>query len=328
MDLMNRLASLPGVGSVTFSENGLFSGTESATAVATEGFEPSGDADRTARFDHAGPGYFTTVGISLLAGRDLAATDRQGAPGVTVINQTMARFYFPSRNPIGRHIRVNADEASGVTLEVVGVARDALDHSFRQPPVRRFYVSYLQPIDGITTANFEIRTSSAATAIFPAVRQEVARFNPNLQILSLKSATALMDEDVGSERLIARLSSFFGALAVLLAVIGLYGVMSYTVARRTNEIGLRMALGARRLTVARMIVGELVVLVALGAAVGVLGGLALTRYVSSLMFGLTPGDPPTFAGAAGLLLIVGLVAAYLPARRAARIDPLAALRYE
>ena len=326
VDLMHRLSALPGVRTVTFSENGLFSGTESGTPIDVEGFKPASDEDRSARFDQAGPGYFTNVGIPLVLGRDFTERDAPGAPRVTIINDTMARFYFPTQSPIGRHIQVKGP--SDVSLEIVGVARDAQDHDLRSKPVRRFYVSYLQPIDGITTVNYEIRAASSAGVLFGPLRAEIQRFNPKLQILTLKTAQALVDESIVTERLIAKLSTFFGALAVLLAAIGLYGVMSYTVARRTSEIGVRMALGAPQSAVASMILREILVLVAVGSVGGAVVALGLARFVESLVFGLTPHDPVTVVASVVLLLAIGLVAGYLPARRAARIDPLIALRSE
>jgi predicted permease len=327
IELMHRFAVIPGVRAVTFSENGLFSGTDSASNIDVEGYKADKDDDRLARFDQIGPNYFTHVGIPLLLGRDIAERDRAGAPRVAVINETMASFYFPNASPIGRHI-VDRIGPTDVSIEIIGVARDAQDHSFRQPPVRRFYVSYLQPVDGITGVNFEIRQQPNVPLSFAALRAEVQAFNPTLAIASLKTVTTRMDDSITTERLVAQLSGFFGALAVLLAAIGLYGVMSYTVARRTNEIGIRMALGAPRANVARLVVGEIVLLVAAGAIAGALASFGLTRYVSSLIFGLTPNDPLTFVAAAIVLLAVGLLAGYLPARRAARIDPLIALRYE
>jgi predicted permease len=324
--LMHRLGVLPGVRTVTFSENGLFSGTESGTPIMAEGFTPASDDDRVARFDQAGPGYFTNVGIPVTLGRDFTEHDGPGAPRVTIINDTMARFYFANQNPIGKHIDVRGP--SDVTLEIVGVARDAQDHDLRNTPLRRFYVSYLQPIDGITTANFEIRAAGNMAALSGPIRSAVADFDPKLQVLSLKSAQALVDESILTERLIAKLSTFFGGLALVLAAIGLYGVMSYTVARRTTEIGLRMALGAQRADVASMVLGDILRLIAIGSVAGSVVALLLSRFVESLMFGLNPHDPLTVLASAAVLVAIGLVAGYLPARRAARIDPILALRAE
>ena len=176
--------------------------------------------------------------------------------------------------------------------------------------------------------NFEVRAAANAAALIGPIRAEIQRFDPKLQILSLKTAQTLVDDSIVRERLIAKLSAFFGALAAVLAAIGLYGVMSYTVARRTGEIGVRMALGASQSSVASMILREIVVLVAAGSAVGAVAALGLGRFVESLVFGLKPRDPATVIAAVFFLLVIGLVAGYLPARRAARIDPIVALRAE
>jgi predicted permease len=326
LELSHRFAALPRVKSVTFSENGLFSGIESGTQVNPDGFQPATDDDRDARFDQAGPGYFTGVGIPIVLGRDFSERDAAGAPRVTVINETMAKFYFPNQNPIGRHIRV--EEPTKTSLEIVGVARDAQDHNLRDKPERRFYVSYLQPIDGITTVNFEIRADGPPGSLYESLRQETERFDPKLPIESLRPAQGLIDDSIVAERIVAELATLLGVLALLLAAIGLYGVMSYSVARRTGEIGIRIALGASQRSVAMMILREIVVLVVIGSAVGSAGALGLGHFVESLMFGLAPRDPVTLIAAIAVLLLVALVAGYLPARRAARIDPVVALRSE
>jgi predicted permease len=321
--LLDRLRALPGVKSATLSENGLFSDMDSGEHIDIEGFTPASDNDRVARFDQIGPDYFTNLGIPILRGRDMSDRDIPGAPRAAIINETMAKFYFPGINPIGRHFTTMK-----VTLEIVGIARDVQDHDFREEPVRRFYVSYLQPIDGITTANFEIRTQGNTASLSAALRREVVAVNRNLPILSIKSERDLMDASLIQERLIAKFSSFFGVLAMLLAAMGLYGVMSYAVARKTNEIGIRIALGARTSRVVGMILGEIAMLMAIGGVVGIGAGFALTRLVKSFLFGLTTMDPVSFAVSAVLLGVVGALAGYLPARRASRIDPMVALRYE
>ncbi len=323
--LLDRVRSIPGVRVATLSENCLFSGTEyGERMVSIEGYTPGSNEDREAHYDQVGPQYFTHVGIPILLGRDLNERDAPGAPRVVVINETMANFYFPGVNPIGKHITPEQE----FRLEIVGVVRDAKDHDLRDQPVRRFYVSYFQPIDAISVANFEIRTLGNPAGVMAELRSAVQAFDRNLSILSIKPERDLVDESLIAERLIATLSSFFGVLAVLLAAIGLYGVMSYAVARRTNEIGIRMALGAARSTVVFMILREVALLLAAGGIAGAAAAFAATRLIKGFLFGLAGLDPISFVAAGLMLAIVAGLAGYLPARRASKIDPMIALRYE
>ena len=321
--LLERVRAIPGVTAATFSENGLFSGTESGTEVTIEGFKPASRADSVVRFDQVGPGYFTNVGIPLLLGRDFTEADNERAPRVVVINERMARFYFPNQNPLGKMI-----SSDDVAATVIGVSTDARDHGLRAEVYRRMYVSYLQPIDGLTTANFEVRTTVPPAQMTPVLRSAVREIAPSMPVLSIKALTRLIDESLIQERLIARLSVLFGVVAVVLASVGLYGVLAYSVVRRTNEIGIRMAIGAFPRSIVWMVLRETLLLVAVGIVFGIPIALALTRFVSSLLFGLNPTDAVTIAGVVLLMVLIAIAAATAPARRAARVDPLSALRCE
>ncbi len=326
--LAERFRAIPGVRAVTFSENGLFGGTESGDRISVEGYRPRKRGDDAARFDQVGPNYFSGLGIPILAGRQIGPQDAANAPRVCVINETMARFYFGKENPIGRHVTDEFPDTR-TTFEIVGVARDSRDHAIRGEVPRRFFIPALQGLGGIAPAmNFEIRTFADPGHLMNAVRREVAAVNPLLSIRHLATLDQLLDNVVRSERAIAQLSAFFGVLALVLACIGLYGVLSHAVARRTNEIGVRMALGAARSNVIRMVLRETAVMIAIGVAIGVPAAVAASRIVSSRLFGVHGADPATLAAASLVLSGIALLAGYLPARRASRIDPLAALRYE
>jgi predicted permease len=327
-ELRGRLASIPGVRAVTYSQNGLFSGSESADQVTVEGYHAQKSADAHARFDNTGPGYFGIVGIPILVGRDIGPQDVDGATPVCVVNESFARFYFGSSNPLGKHVTDEFPDTRK-TFVIVGVARDARDHSLRGEIDRRFYLPARQPLgDYSPFLNYEIRTTGDPGRVMEESRRAVAAFNPAIPVYSVKPLELLLNDTLRQERLIAQLSGVFGGLAVLLAAIGLYGVLSYGVARRTNEIGIRMALGAARTNVVRMILRETVVLIAAGLVVGVPGALACAHLVQSKLFGLKPADPLTLAVALGVLSAVAFLAGYLPARRASQVDPLVALRYE
>jgi hypothetical protein len=258
-----------------------------------------------------------------------------GPPIPVLVNQTFMRKYFPNQNPLGK--RLNEGNSSGTSGEglvgveqpksqswdIIGVVGDTKSSSLRREIHPMVYV----PLTG-GGAHFELRTAREPSALILAVRDLVKRTDSNLPIFGVRSQVQRIEELLTQERVIARLASFFGALALLLACIGLYGLLSYEVARRTREIGIRMALGAKQRDVMRLIILRGISLTVAGAGAGIVGGLALTRVLSSLLYGVKPTDPLTFIGVFLMLIAVALVASYIPARRATKVDPLVALRYE
>jgi predicted permease len=326
-DIIERLQQIPGVRAVSVSENGLFSGTDSQTVTRIEGFTATKLADRGNSSDRVGPNYFQVVGTPVLEGRGIGPEDTETAPKVAVINDKMAHFYFPKSDPIGRHI---FDDEDRVAYTIVGVVRDVKQKGLREATPRRYYMAYLQhpAIDPIDAINFEIRTSPGAGNITEAVRRTIKAFNPSLPILSIKSADDLIESELTQERVIAKLSGFFGALALTLAAIGLYGVMSYNTARQTMEIGIRFALGAPRSSVMGMVLKDTLRLVAAGLAIGIAASTLIARLFASGLFGLAAFDPLTSISAACVITIAAAIAVYLPAWRASRVDPMVALRQE
>jgi predicted permease len=327
--LIDRLAAFPGVRAVSYSKNGLFGGSESATSMKVEGYEKKNDSDLVAAFDQIGPGYFTTVGVPMLLGRDVGLKDTEASPRVAVINETMAKFYYGAANPIGRKFIIeDPGNPKGMPTEIIGVARDARDHELKTPVKRRFYIPASQSLGRIPVVNFEIRTVGNPTAVADSVRKEIKGLDGRVPIYSVRALNELTDNSISEAILVARLSSFFAGLALLLAAIGLYGVLSFSVSGRTREIGVRMALGAQRTTVLWMVLHEASKLVLLGVAIGVPAALAASRVCSSMLFGLKSTDPLSMVLVTGLLLAIALLASYIPARRATRVDPMVALRYE
>jgi predicted permease len=326
-DLLARISTIPGVRSATLSSNGLFQGSESQDPIAVEGYTPKSSEEIHSRFDHVGPGYFSTVGIPLLRGREIGPQDIVAQPRAAVINQAFAREFFPNTDPLGKHVSDTFPGNPG-EMQIVGVVADTKPNSLRERVRPRIYAPLFHPIWEETEISYEIRSAGNAESLGKALRKAVQEANPALPQIEISTMSGLVDRSLGTDRLIATLSSCFGALALLLASIGLYGVMSYAVARRTNEIGIRMALGARRGNVLRLVLGNGSKLALAGVAVGIVAALGLTRFLSSLLFDVKPTDPLTFFAVAVLLGGVALLASYIPARRATKVDPMVALRYE
>jgi predicted permease len=325
--MMDRIRAIPGVRGVTLSQNGLFSHSESNDGIKIDGYKPQSGQKMNARFDEVGPNYFSTVGIPILMGRDITGEDSGTGQRVGLINQTMARYYFGNENPIGKRIwdtfPTNVED-----FVVVGVAADAKYNSLREQTPRRFYVPFFHPIGDVSFARVEVRVAGNPSAVADAVRAAVKEAAPNLPPIGIHTMNDLVSESMTSDRMITRLTGFFGGLAVVLACIGIYGIMAYAVAGRTSEIGIRMALGADRGTVVWMVLRESLVLVAIGVAIGLPAVLAASKLIKSLLFGLTASDPLALGAASLLMIAVAAFAGYVPARRAARTDPMVALRYE
>ncbi len=321
-----KLRTLPGINAASYSDNGLFADRESGARIRVNGFVPSSPKDSNARFDQVGPGYFSTVDIPLLLGRDFADTDTFNAPRVTVINESMAKFYFGKRSPLGETIFY--DSRLKFTLTVIGVAKDVRDHVVRDQPRRRFYVSYMQPVDGQMGTDYEIRSALAPAVLDRQIRQAVRSVSPRLSIEFIQPLEKSIDNSMLRERLIARLSILFGLLSLLLGCAGLYGIMAYSVAHRTQEIGIRIAIGGQPHNVVWTVVSETLLLVAGGLLVGIPIALSLSRYLQSLLFGLTPIDGWSIFVVVAIIGFMALIASVIPARRATRIDPVTALRHE
>ena len=322
-ELLARIQAIPGVLSATYSFDDLLSGNSWITSFGIEG-KVKNTSHATLGLN-AGPQFFETMGIPLMAGRTFTPQDFSLPPDTkwepAVINESFARTFFKDQNPLGR--RLTGVGHQGSSREIVGIVGDTKFRTLRSEIAPTLFV----PAGG-GEAVFEIRTAVDPRTIIPAVRSTVSQLDNNLPLFSMKTESEQIERSLFQERLIARLSSFFGALSLLLACVGLYGLLSYEVTQRTREIGIRMALGARPPDVLRIVVRQGAGLSAVGAIIGILVALGATRYLASLLYGVRPFDPPTFLAVALLLSFVALAACYIPARRASRVDPLVALRYE
>jgi predicted permease len=262
--------------------------------------------------------------MPMRVGRVFNDRDDAKAPKVAIINETAARKYFANENPIGQHIGSNLEQAG--QIEIVGILRDAKYDSVRDEAPPTMYMPYLQrPLQG---AVFHVRTAGNPAGAIGVIRDAMRKIDPNLPLMNVATQTETVEKRLQQERVFAQAYALFGALALVLASIGLFGLMSYNVARRTNEIGIRMALGAQRRDVLRLVMGESMALVAIGVGLGLAAALAASRLVVTLVFGLATTDAVTMLTAMTALIAVSALAGYLPARRAARVDPLVALHYE
>ena len=324
--MLERIGAIPGARSASLADWGPITGGGGwDNSVWVDGYTPRPDENTTVYLNRIGPRYFETLRTPLLLGRDFSLRDTETTPKVAIINQTMARYFFGNSNPIGRKFGWGEDK-NKQQFEIVGVVKDSKYETLRERIPRTAYLDCFQGTPGAMT--IAVRTSVVPAALISQVRNETRAIDTGIRFGEFRTLDEHVDESLGHEHLMATLSTFFAALAVLLACVGLYGIMAYAVARRTREIGVRMALGAGRTQVLRMIVWESALLIAAGVTVGLPVALAAAQLVSGQLYGLKPADTPTIAGAITLLTVVGTLAGYIPARRATKVDPMVALRYE
>jgi putative ABC transport system permease protein len=331
-ELLARLAALPGVQAASLSTFFLLSGGGWSEQMGADGYAVRPGEDLNCHGLMVSPGFFTTLATPILSGRDFGTQDESpisgantNAPRTILINRTMARRYFGDANPVGRHIYFLHRPQE--KFEIVGVVADMKSKSLREPPPPTYYLPvFRQPTD--MQLSFVLRTAGETNALTASLHAIVRATDATVRVREVRTLDELVNGSIHQERVLAQLGGFFSLLALSLACLGLYGVLSFFVVQRTREIGVRLALGAQRRDVLSLVIGQGLRLTLLGLALGLIAALVLTRLVASLLYGVTTTDPLTFVGVALLLAGVALVACWIPARRATRVDPLVALRYE
>jgi len=328
--LLDRVNALPGVRSASVAAYSPLSGSSRSTDITVQGYTSPPGTDTDVNTNVVGRKYFETARMPMLLGREFGPQDTATSPKVAVINATVARDFFGKGNPIGRRFGFGGgDTKHSGDIEIVGVVADAKYKDVRNKPTRMVFVPVLQAQGDEAFVNeVDVRTLGDPRAVVSEVRGVINEINPSLSVTNVTTLSEQVSDWFNEERTISELCSFFGLLALTLASVGLYGVMAYAVARRTSEIGIRMALGARSADVLRMVLREALLLVLAGVAVGIPAALAASRLIASMLFGLTPWDPLTISIATLALVAVAVLAGYLPARRASRVSPIVALRYE
>jgi len=330
--LFTRLEAVPGARAVTFSLEAMLSESQSSLSVFLAGTNFTTNADGqfipngNSRILSVRENYLEAMGIPLLAGRALNPQDDERAPRVVVVNQAFAKRFFPNENAVGKRFGFGADKST--QIEIVGVAGDTKYTSLRDEIKPNIYIPWAQDLRFVGRMTFEMRASGDTGALVASVREAVRTVDSNLPVTDIKTQAEQADQSLRMERLFARLLIFFGLLALLLAGIGLYGVMAYSVAQRTQEIGIRVALGAQAADVLKLVIGQGMILALVGVVAGIGGAIGLTRLMKALLYGVTATDPTTFIVIAVLLVAVAMLACWIPARRATKVDPMVALRCE
>jgi len=320
-----RLAAVPGVSEASFSQVGLYSGRNSDTSIEAHGYQSRNPQDHVALFDQVGPRFFRTVGAPLIAGRDFDESDTPGAPKVAIVSREFARHFFPGRNPVG----LDFSDYDKQSYRVIGVAPD-VRNDLRAKPRRWFYLPELQTgkHPQLFTTLFLLRSARGRVPNAADLRAAIRAEDQTLRVNEISTADDLFDRTIDRDRLIETLAWGFGVLAIVLAAVGLYGLLSYEVTHRTGEIGIRMAVGAQKRDITSLVLREVALVAGIGFVVGAAASVALARMAEGLVFGVQAGDPRVELAAAAVLAVVVISAAWLPARRAALMDPMAALRNE
>jgi predicted permease len=322
----DEISAIPGVNGVAATRLQLLSGSNWGSSVNVQGFEAGPDTDVHSHFNQIGPGYFRTLGIPLVSGREFTRADNLGSPKVAIINEAFAKKFKLGRDALGKRIG-QGRRTEQPNLEVVGVVRDAKYSEVKQEVPPQFFTPYRQD-STVGAISFYARTSRSPQQLMRTIPAVIKSLDPNLPVDDLKSLPQQIRENVSLDRMISMLSVMFAALATLLAAVGLYGVLAYTVAQRTREIGVRMALGADEARVRAMVLKQVGVMTLIGGVIGLAAAFGLGRAAGSLLFELKGHDPVVFSMAAAVLTLVAFGAGYVPARRASRVAPMQALRYE
>jgi predicted permease len=326
-DLLDRIRALPGIRAAALASASPVSGGWDSETVTVEGYAPRQGEEMNPNAAIVSTDYFKTMAIPVIAGREFTAHDTPAAPKVAVINETMAHYFFGDTNPIGKKIGTNDAPGSLPDIEIVGVVKDAKYVKLREQPLRHFYLPIGQQ-PRLFELTLHVRAEGDPRPLVDVVRAQLQKLDPHLPLYDVKLLDTQIDESLTQDRLITWLSSLFGLLATLLAAVGLYGVVAFSVARRTREIGIRMALGALPGDILRAVLGEMGILVATGVVLGLAAALAVGGLLRGMLYGVRPVDPLAFAAAGAVLVSAAAVAAYFPAKRATRVDPIIALRYE
>jgi len=321
----DELAQLPGVTAVTSSMVPLLAGSNWGTSVHVQGFPEGPDVDNNSRFNEVGPGYFRSLGITLLSGREFTAADGQGSGRVAIVNQTFAKKFELGDDAVGKFMSYRSSDT--LDTQIVGLIQDAKYSDVKNEIPPLFYTPWQQDGD-VSFLSYYVRTALPPEQLVREIRPLLKKIAPSVPIEELKTMPQQIRENVFLDRMISILSTAFAALATLLAAVGLYGVLAYSVQQRTREIGVRMSLGANPWQVRGLVIRQVAWMLGVGGVAGLLAALALGRALGSLLYGLQGSDPVVFSLSLALLGLVAFGAAYFPARRASKVDPITALRYE